>query len=209
MSTTTPDTSSDDAQFLSALTLDQSVTTDTPTDQAWATIPLEDDPTPPDIAGFSLIADIADFARPLPGVEPNTDDPAAIAQSYGMDLDFDFDTGEPTGMEYGNLAYVDDAQQVEQWVAKAIDTPKARYLIYPPDYGSMLYWLIGSAGPDQTIFSEVARTVQDVMDAHPRISEATVDAVFREPLAANAGLFISARIWLDSSDDPLEVTVAS
>ena len=208
MSTTTPDTSSDDAQFLSALTVDQTVTTDTP-DQAWATIPLEDDPTPADIAGFQLVSDIADFARPVPGVEPNTDDPAAVAQTYGQDLDFDFDTGEPRGMEYGNLSYVDDEQQVSQWIAKALDTPRARYLIHPPDYGSMLYWLVGAAGPDQTIFSEVARTVQDVLEAHPRVSEATVDAVFREPLAAEAGLFVSARIWFDSSDDPLEVTVGA
>jgi phage baseplate assembly protein W len=203
MSTTAPD----DAQFLSALTLPETVTSTAPGDEAWATIPIEDDPTPADVSGFQLVSDIADFARPLPGIEPASADPEAVVQGYGQDLNFDFDTGEPTGMEYGNLTYVDDEQQVEQWIAKALATPSARYQIYPVDYGSALDSLVGAAGPDATIFSEVARTVQDCLTAHPRVVQASVDAVFREPLAAVDGLFVSTRIWLDSSDDPLELTL--
>jgi hypothetical protein len=201
MSTSTPD-----PQFLSALAVDETITTDTPSDEsAWATVPLEDDPSPPELAGMQLVSDIADFARPLPGIEPNTGDPDAVAQEYGKDLDFDFDTGEPAGMEYGSLSYVEDEQQVEQWIYKALDTPRAHYLIYPVDYGSMLYWWKGAAGPEATIFSEVARTVEDCLDAHPRVSDSIVDAVFKERLASEAGLYISARVWIESSDDPLEI----
>jgi Protein of unknown function (DUF2634) len=176
-------------------------------DQAWPTIPIEDDPTPPDTAGWTLVSDIADFARPLPGLEQVTDDPASVTLTYGLDLDFDFMIGEPVGLQYGSIAYADPDAQVEQWIAKALMTQAGVYLIYPADYGSILPSLIGATGPDQTIFSEVSRTVTDVMTAHPRVTNAVVDAVVRQPLATEDGLFISARIWLDTSDDPTTLTM--
>jgi phage baseplate assembly protein W len=177
--------------------------------EAFPTIPIEDDPTPADTAGFALTSDIADFNRPLPGMQGATQDPSAIAQQYGYDLSFDFGTGEPMGIQFGQYNYVSDQPQVFQWIEKALETPQGLYVIYDPSYGSILKQLIGEGGPDATMFSEVSRTSQECMAAHPRVQSVSIDAVFRNPLVKQNAIFTSARLTFDTTPDPVAITVVS
>jgi hypothetical protein len=200
------------APFLTSLnagTEEDSVVSSNTATQAWPTIPVEDDPTPADTSGFSLVSDLADMARPVPGVQPTSDAAASTAASFGRDVAFDWSTGEPYGLVSGNLQYAIDDAEVLGWVAKALYTPQAEYVIYSTDYGSTLRELVGEGGDEGILQSEIARTTQEVISAHPRISDARVLAVYRNPaLAANA-YFIVCSITLDSGTDPLAVTFIS
>lgn len=215
MSTSTPSddgvstTGGTSAPFLTSLNagLAGSIVSSNTATQAFPTIPIEDDPTPPDTNGYALVDDIADFARPIPGIQPVTADPAGAAQQYGKDMAFDFGTGEPFGLATGNLLYVEDDIQVLTWIQKCLMTPQGQYLIYPDTYGSILRQITGEGGPEQTVQSEVSRSATSCMLAHPRVRAASVNAILRQPLLSPNALFIQASVTLDSDDDPVSVTL--
>ena len=201
MSTTAP--------FVSGLGGAASIVSSNTASQAFATIPVEDDPTPPNTNSLALISDLADFLKPLPSLDATSDDPASVASQYGQDVSFDWSTGEPMGLVSGNLSYVSDELQVLQWIQKCLYTPQGVYPIYDTTYGSILAQIRGEGGLLQTIFSEIARTASQCMAAHPRVTGASIDAVAQNPAISQTAVFINARVFLDSSDEPILTTLTA
>jgi hypothetical protein len=194
------------APFISGLGGAASVVSSNTGNQAFPTIPIEDDPTPPNTNSLALISDLADFLKPLPSLDASTQDPAAVAAQYGQDVDFDWTTGEPTGLTSGNLSYVSGENQVVQWIQKDIYTPQGVYPIYDVAYGSILNQIRGEGGPRQTLYSEIARTSSECMSGHPRVLEAYIDAVTQNGVISPTAVIINARIYLDTSDAPIVAT---
>jgi hypothetical protein len=199
------------APFLTALNAgsgsDSVVSSNTAT-QAFPTIPVEDDPTPADIGGFTLVTDVADFARPVPGLQP-TVDAANAAALWGKDLAFDWTTGEPYGLVSGNLQYAEDDDEVLGWIAKALYTPQDRYVIYDVSYGSLLDDLRGEGGDESILQSEIARTTQECISSHARVISATIEAIYRDLALAPHAYFIVCAIQLDSGNSPIPITFIS
>jgi hypothetical protein len=173
-------------------------------DLAFPTIPLEDDPSPPEEgpAGSTQLADdLLDFAAD----EAPEDEADEQTSAGGWDIVMDWETGEPVGIETGAAMRVDGENLTYQWFWKALNTERGEYALYPDDYGSDLDALIGAGLPDATLHSEVARTVRECGTFSDRIVDIGFDAIEADPLVARNGLFVVMELTTAASEDPISM----
>jgi hypothetical protein len=79
---------------------------------------------------------------------------------------FDFDTNELIEV------FIDDMQAIKQAAMKAIYTNRDRYLIYSSDYGSEIFYLLGSGYSEDYLKLEIPRLVKEALMPDDRIVDA-------------------------------------
>lgn len=76
--------------------------------------------------------------------------------------------------ETGHIeGFIDGDDALQQFIAKAIRTPRLRYLIYDDQYGSELEDLIGADVTPEYLETEIPQIISDALVYDDRISEVT------------------------------------
>jgi 5,10-methenyltetrahydromethanopterin hydrogenase len=171
-------------------------------DIAFPVIPTNLDPSPPTIS--SAVSDLTDFAADQAADNPSL----AGLTPQDTDILFDWDVGEPAAIVAATDAtWVEGDDYVVEWFAKAMQTPRGKYLIYDSEYGTGLFAMVGSGIPDQTLFSEITRDVIATATYHPQIVDCDVLGIQQVPAIGRGILLIDCELTTDSDEDPVSVVI--
>lgn len=171
-------------------------------DLLFPTIPIEDDPRPPEDLEFTLVDDLADFAE-----DEAEDDFDEEARDEGATWAFDWDSGEFFHTEQGEPERVEGEDAVLEWAMKALNTPRGVFPIYPPEYGCNIHSLIGQALPDTLVYALVGREVRDCLMFHPRITAVEIESITFDESVDRDTLVVTVSLSLDTDDDPVQLDV--
>ncbi|MBD2867735.1 DUF2634 domain-containing protein [Paenibacillus arenilitoris] len=97
---------------------------------------------------------------------------AAPAPSKTYSLDFD--TGEV------GTRFIDGEEALRQWISKAIQTARYRYLIYNGQYGCELESLLGQDISQELLKSEITRVITEALIYDDRVQDVTGFAITRD-----------------------------
>lgn len=89
-------------------------------------------------------------------------------EPFGIDIAYDFSTGDVKGTVGGNLNVVDETVALIQWCAFALLTRRGEYLIYGEDFGGTIHELLGQLPEDQ-MRTEIPTRVREALLVHERI----------------------------------------
>lgn len=92
---------------------------------------------------------------------------------YFCDYSFDYEN------KCFNANKVNGLDALIEWVNKALDTPKERYIIYSHQYGLPIEKLIAEHLPPDVFKSELKRMIKECLLIHPVIMDVT-DYTFRQ-----------------------------
>lgn len=165
-------------------------------------VPAELDPRGPDELGSEdLVEDLEEQRSPDEVAEATGEAPLPPQlDEHREDVAFDWTSLEFFKATNGEPLRVTGADAVVQWASNALNTPKGRFSIFSPAFGSNLQELLGQALSDTVLFSEAARGVTDCLLQHPRITKVNVDAVYRLPSLPDT-LIIEISMFLDDETD--------
>lgn len=183
---------------------DPSIVTLTPS------IPVEDDPSPPETINLRLVDDIGDFADDE--APEDTQDPEADEQNtaagFGADVVMDWDIGELFGGgPTADVTLVDGEDAVVEWAMKVLNIEPGTYAIYDNKFGGGIQDLIGSGLPNATLFSEITRRITDALTC-PQIPEVDVTDLRFEPMFERDVLFCTISLTLDTDPTPVSFEVS-
>jgi len=175
-----------------------------PFEQAFSTIPIVDDPSPPERTTQGLVSDLADFALDATPEEAAYAPGGVLADE--RDLFFDFEGDEPVGAP-GPGIWLSGTAAILQWCEKALMTPRGKFAIYPPEYGSEIKRMVGEAMPDAVLHSEIARTVTECLLYNVHVLDVKVLSVRRAPLVGEGVVIINLQLSLDTTASPVNVSL--
>jgi phage baseplate assembly protein W len=176
-------------------------------DLLFPVVPAEDDPYPPDEGGDAqLLSDLEEQSAEEPDLpeEPDLD--------YRQEPAFDWTTGEFFRTTTGDVLMVTGVEAIIEWCQTCINTPKGVYVIFDPDFGTDLQQLLGESLSEPVLYSEAARTVEEGLERHPRISSVEIESVSKGSVVADTqdSLLIDLAIYVDDEATgaiPLQFTV--
>lgn len=183
-------------------------------DLLFPVVPASDDPLGPDERGGAdaLVDDLGDFAWEEQQAEADEygDEFDGLGdESTGTDFAFNWDEQEFFTDEAGDPLRVNDDAAIMEWALKALNTPKGEYPIYSEDYGSNLPKLLGQPIGSPMLNAEIARTIEECLAQHPRITTVQVDSIRAEREVDPDGLFVAFSFWIDDDDEPIEMEIAA
>jgi hypothetical protein len=76
--------------------------------------------------------------------------------------------------------FIDGDEALRQFITKAIQTARFRYLIYDDQYGSELEDLIGAGGTEELLNEEIPRLIREALIYDDRIADVRDFSIRRE-----------------------------
>lgn len=131
---------------------------------------------------MGILPDIVDFGDPgfdffpdtIPIEQANVADSNATEprdeQPYGVDIMFDFVTGDLVLTPSGDFRYTDERRGLEQWISATLLTPKGEDLIYSYEYGTTLSDIVGHE-EDMHLTTSFRAEIERALMQHDRIDD--------------------------------------
>lgn len=175
-------------------------------DLLFPVVPPEDDPFPPDEGDTDdLVSDIEEQQDPAE-VEQTVEEaggPAHIDE-YRQDVAFDWTSLEFFLASNGEPLRIEGDEAIVGWANAALNTPRGKFAIFSPEFGSGLQALLGQVLSDSILFAEAERDVIDCLLQHPQITKVEVDQLFRMPAIPDA-LVIDISLYIQDNDEPIQM----
>lgn len=168
-------------------------------DLLFPTIPLDDDPSPPEMSQLDLVDDLADFAEDsLPD-----DYDAESSQDEREDIVMDWATGEFYATENAEPLRVRGADAVIEQVIRRLYTPRGEYAIHDDTYGSDLQRIIGANLTAEVTIAEIDRTTRECVAAHPQIDEVDIQGIAPATSLGVGVWLIAIEVVVAGEPDPI------
>lgn len=111
----------------------------------------------------------------VPSLQPLTAETAlssanAVPPPLGVDLGFDFGTGEFLLSAGGDLVLVSEEIAFEQWLTNALVTTRGQDIIYDFTFGSQIADIIGAGFVIDALITEAVKYISEAVLIHDRIA---------------------------------------